>query len=436
MAFDCICIDFGNNSQKLDYIKKIFPYAIVVKKISNYFEILNFEIKRFKTSHVWFLTTLCDYSNFDFNFLPEQYQEKQLHVWHQGMNKEGNTMLIPRIEYIKQSKNLTKLIDFKDINYHEEKIENEIIDKTLFDLSDPVLEFNNMNKKFYNWFVNKDINYKQIPNFFPSFWNEEKIYSFGKTMDILLIPNKNKVLQFADFNFHENFEFNYESPIFDIIFISYDEPYAEKRFNELKRKYSRAKWLKNVKGQTNAYHAAARLSSTPYFFSVFPKIDIVDTFNFDFQPNRLKHACHYIFDCYNPVIDLTYGHDGVILYNKKLVLETKEHGIDFTLSAPHVSVPILSAVNRLEDNELLSWRTSFREVIKLKHQCETIPTVESRYRLKKWCELGKGKFANWVYNGALDALDFYSKNKNNLMRSYDFDYIKNYFESKYLLSKS
>ena len=38
MAFDCICIDFGNDPQKLDYIKKIFPYAIVVKKISNYFE--------------------------------------------------------------------------------------------------------------------------------------------------------------------------------------------------------------------------------------------------------------------------------------------------------------------------------------------------------------------------------------------------------------
>ena len=34
------------------------------------------------------------------------------------------------------------------------------------------------------------------------------------------------------------------------IFISYDEPSAEKRYNELKSKYPRTKWCKGVKGRT------------------------------------------------------------------------------------------------------------------------------------------------------------------------------------------
>ena len=32
----------------------------------------------------------------------------------------------------------------------------------------------------------------------------------------------------------------------DIVFISYDEPSAEERFNELKKRFPRAKWCKGV----------------------------------------------------------------------------------------------------------------------------------------------------------------------------------------------
>ena len=138
-------------------------------------------------------------------------------------------------------------------------------------------------------------------------------------------------------------------------------------------------------------------------------------------------VCHLIFNCCNSVNGLEYGHDGVILYNKRLVLQTLIPGLDFTLSAPHDVVPILSAVSHFNETPLLAWRTAFREVIKL---CQTIPTVESKYRLKKWCELGVGKNADWVLKGAQDAKEFI-KDKNDLKKSYDFDWIKNYFEKKY-----
>jgi hypothetical protein len=173
--------------------------------------------------------------------------------------------------------------------------------------------------------------------------------------------------------------------------------------------------------------AAAMMSETDYFFAVFPKIDIVDEFKFDFQPDRLKNPSHYIFDCYNEVIDCTYGHDGVILYNKKLVMETIKPGLDFTLSKPVTVVPILSAVNKLDETPLLAWRTAFREVIKLKLQK---PTVEGKYRLKKWTTLGKGDNAEWVNNGALDGVAYIEEGNDPYM-SYDFEWIKKYFEERY-----
>jgi hypothetical protein len=199
----------------------------------------------------------------------------------------------------------------------------------------------------------------------------------------------------------------------------------------LKEKYPRAKWLKDIKGQTPAYHKAAMMSDTDYFFAVFPKLELVDSFKFDFQPDRLKNACHYIFNCKNPVNDLEYGHGAVLLYNTKLTIETVLPGLDFTLSRPHDHVPILSAINHFNETPWLAWRTAFREVIKL---CQMKPTVESKYRLKKWCELGVGENADWVYKGANDAKNYYEKNSDNhdkLMLSYNFEWLKKYYESKY-----
>jgi hypothetical protein len=65
----------------------------------------------------------------------------------------------------------------------------------------------------------------------------------------------------------------------DIVFISYDEPSAEKRYNKLKEKFPRAKWVKGVQGQTLAY-IRGLLSETDYFFAVFPKSELAGGFDF------------------------------------------------------------------------------------------------------------------------------------------------------------
>ena len=432
-GFDSVQVRFKDTAD----IKSPFANTRTVPFVDSYFEILKGVVNDIKTEYFWFFSNFVDMEkDIDLDYIPEQHERDQIHVWYTthpmgGLNKEGNIMLIPTAKFREQMNNIKYLRDYKDINYHAHPtLYQRLIGKTMFELSDPIIAYNN-EKVFYKWMVHKDLADVPLPNFYPSFWEDEKMYSWGKTKDIMLVPGNRDIKQFYDMERSVHFDLEYEVTPMDIIFISYDEPSAEKRYNELKQKYPRTKWLKDITGQTLAYHKAAVMSDTDYFFAVFPKLEIVDSFKFDFQPDRLKNACHYIFNCKNPVNGLEYGHGAVLLYNKKLVMETTTTGLDFTLSKPHDHVPILSATNYFNQTPLLAWRTAFREVIKL---CQTKPTVESMYRLKKWCQLGKGENADWVYKGANDAKEYYKKNSDDhdeLMLSYDFEWLKKYYESKY-----
>ncbi len=400
--------------------------------VESYLTVLKSVIEDINTEYFWFFANFMDLKTVDIDYIPEQHESKQIHVWYNthplgGTNKEGNVFLIPTAEFKNQVKELKYLRDFSDINYHaHDNLFQNWIAKTSFKLSNPYTGYK-QNENFYIWLHNQDLAPNNVPQFYPSFWEDVKMYTWGKTNDIMLVPKKDKLNQFYDVDRIVHYDLDYDIRPMDIVFISYDEPGAEQRYNKLKERFPRAKWSKGVQGQTFAYMAAANMSTTDYFFAVFPKIDLVDSFDFSFQPDRLKNPCHYIFDCHNEVIDCTYGHDGVILYNKHLVMTTTNPGLDFTMSQPVTSVPILSAVNKLNETPLLAWRTAFREVIKLKLQK---PTVENNFRLKKWTTLGKGDKAEWVHKGAVDGVKFLDEG-NDPFKSYDFDVIKKIFEEKY-----
>ena len=325
--------------------------------------------------------------------------------------------------------NIQSLRDFKNICYHgHPTLIQRPITKTTFQLKDPVKAYKT-EKTFYTWMINNDLADINLPDFYPSLWEDEKIYTWGKTKDIMLMPGNKDIEQFYDIDRSVHFELDYKSRLMDIVFLSYDEPSAEKYWKVLKEKHPRAKRIQGVKGRTEAYHAAAEMSETGYFFAVFPTIELDDGFDFTFQPDRLKNACHYIFHAKNPVTGLEYGHRAVILYNKHLCLSTIHPSLDFTLSQPHAVVPQLCGTSHFNQTPEISWRVAFREVLKL---CEMKPTVESQFRLKKWCELGKGQYADLVQKGAIDAMEYYKEvdgDKSALQLSYELDWLKKKFNS-------
>jgi hypothetical protein len=105
------------------------------------------------------------------------------------------------------------------------------------------------------------------------------------------------------------------------------------------------------------------------------------------------------------VNDLEYGHQAMIAYNKKLVLENTGTGLDFTLDQSHEVVPIVSGTANYHTDAWSCWRTAFRECIKLKNS----PDVESQYRLRQWLTQDNTK-EQWSKKGAEDAYrDFMEK---------------------------
>lgn len=433
MAFDSVQVRFKDTK----HITSPFPNTRVVPFVGSYFDILKAVVNDIKTEYFWFFSNFVDLkaiSKFDLDFVPEQHEKAQIHVWYAthpvaGLNKEGNVMLIPTKKFKEQMHDLKFLRDYKDINYHAHDILfQRPITKTYFKL-DAIIDSYNTASDFYTWMINKEMQDVEIPNYYPSFWEDEKIYTWGQTKDIMLVPGNKQLKQFYDIDRQVHFDHDYDSKPMDIVFLSYDEPSAEKYWEVLKQKYPRAKRIQGVKGRTQAYYTAAAKSDTDYFFAVFPTIELDDKFDFTFQPDRLREACHYIFHARNPVTGLEYGHRAVILYNKRLCLSTIHPSLDFTLSQPHTVVPQVCGTSHFNQTPELSWRVAFREVLKL---CDMKPTVESQFRLKKWCELGRGQYASFVQKGALDAVKYYKEvdgDKHALQLSYELDWLKERFNS-------
>jgi len=216
----------------------------------------------------------------------------------------------------------------------------------------------------------------------------------------------------------------------DVVFISNGEPNAETNWailqeslNVQTNKLSRSD---GVNGRAAAYHAAAKASETDWFFAVFAKLKVDSQFNWSWQPDRMQQAKHYIFHATNPINGLTYGHQAIIAYNKRLVLANAGHGLDFTLDDEHEVVPVVSGVADYALTKWSAWRTAFRECIKLCGQQD----VESQYRLKKWHTMtGDNPNGQWSVYGAEDAVAYYESCKGNfdeLKKSYEWSWLANH----------
>jgi hypothetical protein len=214
----------------------------------------------------------------------------------------------------------------------------------------------------------------------------------------------------------------------DVIFISNGEPMAEDNWQNLLDICPRAKRSSGVTGREAAYKAAAKLSETPWFFAVFAKTEVLPTFDFTFQPDYLQEPKHYIFHSRNPLNGLEYGAMNINLYNKQLVLDTVP-GIDFTLSTAHAVVPICASISRFNTDPWITWRSAFREVLKLRQEVEQGAGVEVRYRLDVWRTRAAGENADYCLRGAQDAVEYYESVGGDfaeLKKSYDWAWLSSY----------
>jgi hypothetical protein len=190
------------------------------------------------------------------------------------------------------------------------------------------------------------------------------------------------------------------------------------------------RWVRGIDGRENAIRHVAETSTTSYFILFPAKIWASETFNYNFQPNREYQPKHYIFYSTNPLNGLEYGHQAAVCYNKKLVLDTIEYGLDFTMSKLHDIVPVSCGIAQYNSDITMTWRTAFREVIKLRAD----GSEESLERLRVWLTYARGQHAEWSIIGAQDGINYYDKvggDHQQLMKTFAWSWLRDYFKGLY-----
>jgi hypothetical protein len=443
--YDVYLIDYGNDCT--DNItplieNKTKKNVYTIEYAGDYLSTLKnmlYELGIKKDHYIWVCSSICDYTNFDFTYICDPFSLEQLHVFPSDKQKYGDTFFVNVNRLRTLVEDLDTLENIDKINFNQHQQVKRLPAPSFIIESDTHVSVTNTDFDWpYATFVtadNKEI--KVVDNEPISLWSKESknilITSTGGTH--IVVPKEAK-----EYVKNELYDYPYiaksnklaTSQPLDIVFLSNGETGADENYEHLlnvtRGLPNRVVRVDGINGRVQAYHAAAKASNTPWMFTVFAKLRINSKFDFSWQPDRLQVPKHYIFYASNPVNGLVYGHQAMIAYNKQITLGNIGKGLDFTLDSEHEVVELNSGVARYNTDEFSTWRTSFREVVKLRLDDSPV----SKERLKTWSTVGVGDFAQYSIQGAKDAVEYYDEvngDMDKLKLSYEWSWLKDKFLS-------
>lgn len=221
--------------------------------------------------------------------------------------------------------------------------------------------------------------------------------------------------------------------MYDIIFISYQEPNADTNFAKLKARFPRAQRVHGVKGIHQAHIAAAKKSFTKMFWVVDGDAEIVDTFNFDYVADDWSQECVHVWRSINPVNGLEYGYGGVKLLPKALTvkMDTTKPDMTTSISPLFKAIDEVSNVTAFNTDPFNSWKSAFRECCKLASKLiDRQDNTETELRLDRWCVVGSDLDA---IAGARAGRAYGTSHKDDLealKKINDFDWLKEQFDAR------
>ncbi len=405
-------------------------------KTARYFDNYRDTLKRIANTvdyeYAWIISSVCDYTNFDFSWHPEQWQTTMLHVFASDGEKFGDTFYM-HVPSFRDRISQFDLLDWYPLNFVGFSLPRRPLPVILHSHDTHVEAVKNT-----EWpgplavFATEPV--QQVPCV--PLWREKTktIVPLSAGASHVIVPKtavpyiKSQLYDYAHIDRSQR-HLHDEHPL-DIVFIENGEPNALDNLRTLSSatasRDNRLVISRGITGRVAAYHAAAEMSNTPWFFAVFAKLQVNLDFDWSWQPDRLQEPKHYIFHAHNPINGLTYGHQAMIAYNKRLVLENTGQGLDFTLDSAHEVVPILSGIAEYAHSPWMAWRTAFRECVKLRGQTD----VESEYRLRKWLTVASVQpHSKWSICGAEDAVEYYESvagDLTELRKSYDWSWLATY----------
>lgn len=222
--------------------------------------------------------------------------------------------------------------------------------------------------------------------------------------------------------------------MYDIVFISYQEPNADINYQNLLNRFPTAKRVHGVTGIHQAHIEAAKISLTKMFWVVDGDAQVLDDFNFDYHVDDkfLEHV--HVWRSINPINGLTYGFGGIKLLPRNLTLYMDVSKPDMTTSISRHFIPIqkVSNITAFNTDPYNTWKSAFRECVKLSSKViDRQKSNETEERLHTWCTVGKDKlFGEHAIQGAHDGVEYGTMNKGNvneLKKINDFSWLKERF---------
>jgi hypothetical protein len=251
---------------------------------------------------VWICSSICDYTNFDFSWHPEQWQATMLHVFESSGEKFGDTffMHVPTFKYRIET---CQLLDWYDLNFVEDvSVPRRPMPEIQHRQDSQVSAI-----KESTWFgplalfvtEGSTVDRNALP--VVPLWREKTktVVPCSAGGGVVVIPRvavpyiKTQVYDYPYID--KTYRDKFKSLLQDVVFISYDEPVADRNWEFLKEQCPRAQRVHGVNGMERALEAAADISNTPWYYAVFAKTKIHESFDFSFVPDRMQQPKHYIW---------------------------------------------------------------------------------------------------------------------------------------------
>ena len=234
----------------------------------------------------------------------------------------------------------------------------------------------------------------------------------------------------------------------DCIFLSYDEPNADRNWADLLNKAPWAKRVHGVKGSDAAHKACANLSETEHFITVDGD-NIIDPefFNLEIDTDKLpkKEKTQLSWAGKNIVNGLIYGNGGLKVWTREFVLNMKTHEesdnntnqVDFCWQDDNVQMADCYSQVHNNASALQAWRAGFREGVKMTlnrgFKQELIDPkrqlgLRNYRRLLMWCSVGTDvENGAWAIMGARQGAYMTNCTDWDHIQVRDFEYLNDLF---------
>jgi hypothetical protein len=233
---------------------------------------------------------------------------------------------------------------------------------------------------------------------------------------------------------------------FDVIYISYDEPNAEKNWADLLSKCPWAKRVHGVKGFDAAHNAAGEASDTHRLITVDGDNVVHEEFFKQTIEIDEEEQGEYIFSwCgYNVINGLAYGNGGLKLWPKDVITNMKSHenaeddahAVDFCWMLTYFQMADTWSDVVVNATPEQAYRAGFREGVKMSLDRGELPPrnkfleqnhIKNLQRLSVWCSVGSDiDNGDWAILGAREAVNLVNLEGWDHTKIADYDFMQTF----------